>query len=156
VPGSSYNHITAAYKITATWGTCYTNVDLIAFHRGGLGGSTLGVAGVCPDSGTGPFYHAQVAMNSNKTWYKLQDPDGIVKDEYDLQSVVLHELGHASGTWSPRVSSHFTNTSMCPGSAQDPPVPSQADQTMCPVYFDNRVYWRSLEDHDSHTLANNY
>ncbi|MCS6975785.1 MAG: matrixin family metalloprotease [Gemmatales bacterium] len=40
---------------------------------------------------------SQITLVSGWNWYVGADPSGITLDQYDLQSVVTHELGHALG-----------------------------------------------------------
>lgn len=65
--------------------------------------------------------------------------------ELDLLAVLVHEFGHATG-WT----GHYgANTDQCSGTGPD--------QTMCPNYEPTEPNeWRTLEEHDTHTLQNAY
>lgn len=63
----------------------------------------------------------------------------------DFESLATHEFGHATGFFG-----HFGD-----GSAECPNGP--AIETMCPAYtFEAQSAWRTLENHDIHTLLNTY
>jgi hypothetical protein len=102
----------------------------------------LGIVSRC----VGPF--ASIArwstvINNQVNWY-TGDGD-VPNNQFDVRSVVTHEAVHTTG-WN----GHFQQPGpLCPDGADTP--------TMCEAYPENfRKAFRTLEEHDRHTIVNAY
>lgn len=107
----------------------------------GFPSDVIGYTPGCRNNGNFKGFTMIYDNNPPYPWYFGDDevPDGRI----DFESLTTHEWGHATGWYD-----HFGDD-FCPdGSAR---------QTMCPNYvFSAQRAWRSLEDHDVHTLVNAY
>jgi hypothetical protein len=80
--------------------------------------------------------------NANVNWHVGGGNPG--SNETDLRSTAAHEAGHFTG-----FEGHWTESGdLCGGGDQR--------HTMCPSIPPGEIQMRTLEDHDSHTLANAY
>jgi hypothetical protein len=68
-------------------------------------------------------------------------------DKIDLEGVVVHELGHATGFGILSPLQHFTDADT---------AFSVAEATMCATLSKGEPDWRSLNSHDSHTYLAKY
>lgn len=128
-------------------------------------GNFYGFVSLCVTGTTIDFFEFQV--DNDQSWYTgTGSPSGT---QVDLQHIVTHELGHATGGWTDASQNgHFNNDNMCPF---DPPPPEwlplvQQWQTMCDTQdaldpdggsteYGN-TFRRSLETHDIHTFDDAY
>lgn len=100
---------------------------------------TLNVAGetTIAVNGSGDVYRALVEINDDNdiVWY-TGTGTGLAWHQFDLQSVILHELGHAVG------GKHFSGSTYCSGSSY---------QTMCEdlELFQGNYYGRTLQGHET-------
>lgn len=98
-----------------------------------------------------------VVFDSSRKWYTGTGDagDGFLNlfsslgGEYDLWSVLTHELGHATGFAGPFEEGHFdSNESICDD--------NDAQHTMCPGLKAGTERKRSTEPHEEHTFDARY
>ena len=134
--------LTLADRAGAHWGASYRGRtghrpgvadghNVVGFSRGidpGAGGATYCFDGVLHRHARGLHEHCSerdILINPRVKWE--QGPRHPASDEYDLQTVLLHEFGHFSGWW-PREGRRCTNSPMA-----------------SPLY--NGEWWRSRRDY---------
>src|SRR5205085_677277 len=91
------NPVLAPYNITVTevYGTdaADANVVVDTNTRSAIGGYTDGVLGVFIASPN----LSEITLIQGWDWYAGADPIQVGAGQYDLQTIVTHELGHALG-----------------------------------------------------------
>lgn len=132
------------------WGfdPCNLSQDLWVFSRSLTENvNWLGVEYTCLDpANSARIIRSNVSIDtSGRTWYT---GTGLPTAPWDLLAVATHEMGHATG--------FSGSTGHFPGADQDLCPNTNADQTMCPQLGQYETHWRSLEDHDIHTVQNAY
>lgn len=114
----------------------------------GLVGNT--VWGKCGSTVTQKF---SISVNAccGTPWYSGTGTPG--PSQWDLYSVMVHEMGHAAATWY----GHYEDkpalglAGVC--SPYNPTSPNTGDATMCGQYYPGQSYARSLQVHDIHTYS---
>jgi hypothetical protein len=88
----SLNNLLAAYNVTLNTTTDATtaNITLSASTTSLAGGYADGVLGCYAETG-------EITLIQGWSWYVGADPSGIGAGQYDFQTIVTHELGHALG-----------------------------------------------------------
>lgn len=98
----------------------------------------------CGTTGSSLLQGFTMIYNNQFSWYL---GDGTVpNDRWDMRSIATHEAGHIPG-----FKGHFEDSDICH-------LDNGNDQTMCEgdPYAKGRSYLRTLEEHDIHTLNNQY
>jgi hypothetical protein len=88
---TTWNSLLAPYNVTISEVTDPTQANLV------LDNAISGAAGSYADGVLGSFSPGEVTMIQGWNWYDGSDPTQIGADQYDFQTVVEHELGHALG-----------------------------------------------------------
>jgi hypothetical protein len=105
--------------------------------------SPLGITQYCIEGGI--LTRSVILVDVRTDW----DIDGGTTDfnQVDLQGLVTHEFGHATGFGAGQGLDHFidSDTACNPGMA-----------TMCDSLGKGQVHWRTLTDHDQHTYRQFY
>lgn len=124
-----------------TWNACTTAPD------GGLWLTTahmdyyVAYTSICRKSGT--ITSAAIAFDyTGRNWYTGVSSN-VPSSAFDLRSVSSHEFGHATGFFP-----HFD--------PDDVDCSSADRETMCATIPVGVSYFRTLEEHDKHTVANAY
>lgn len=108
-----------------------------------LGTGILGYTLGCRNTSTGDYHGFSMILDNNPpgAWH-VGDGD-VPTNGFDVQSVVTHEAGHATGFYG-----HFEVDLYCGG---------PDTQTICGYYPEAyRKAFRALGGHDTHTLDNAY
>lgn len=93
----------------------------------------------------GEIVRVSVLVDAAGSWYTGTGVPG--SSEYDLQALVTHEFGHATGGWGWE-RDHFSGSQLCPLSADR--------QTMCSGLNPGVTWKRELGVHDIHTFQDAY
>lgn len=97
--------------------------------------------------GVGTAYNFSILVSNDWNWYWKASPNLIVPGQIDMQSVLTHEFGHATGRVGTSNNGHFS------GSVCNAAYGAAGDQTMCAQYPSAAVWFRSLEEHDLSAFA---
>ncbi|HLB62070.1 MAG TPA: hypothetical protein VJN50_04975 [Actinomycetota bacterium] len=126
----------------------FDNIDCVnrepdnTIHWEIISGDAIGVTTWCNSGG----YRDGFAIKFDSNFPDWSFGGTPASDEVDLESAAAHEFGHAAAH-----KVHWDDggaASLCPDSA--------AQHTMCSTVYRGTTRFRSLEDHDKHTLDNAY
>lgn len=99
-----------------------------------------------------------IRMDRSEQWYSGTSTPPPDPDDIDVQAVITHEVGHATGFGvngaQPHWGQNLNGTLMQP--QYDNLCLTNPKHTMCPFYEAGTAYFRSLEEHDTHTFDNRY
>jgi hypothetical protein len=111
-----------------------------------LANAPMGILGYtpgCRNTRTGDYHGFSMVIDRDPRGNWVTGDGDVGSNEFDVQSVVTHEVGHATAFYD-----HFDADAYCGGAET---------QTMCRYYPEAfRRAWRTLEAHDLHTLENAY
>jgi hypothetical protein len=110
---------------------------------GGGATSWLALTQKCRHSGSNNLHRFWIEVDSDQNWYSFDDPAGIGSGQHDLESVMAHEVGHATA-WA----GHYDRTAI--------PCSESPKHTMCQGTPTKNSSKRSLEEHDVHTFRDAY
>ncbi len=143
-------------SIVWTGDACNTNpnsnrITIVTHNISSLGQAHVCGGGPYPFLG-GPITDAVILVD-HRAWKKGGGTPAA--NQYDLRSLLVHEIGHAAGfgQYNPVATHHFpSGTTTCPS-----PLNSTAN-TMCSGLGTGSSYTgkRTLESHDEHTIAGFY
>jgi hypothetical protein len=88
---TTWNTLLSPYNVTIYETTDPTQANMV------LDNNTTSAAGSYSDGVLGSFTEGEITMVQGWNWYDGSDPTQIATDQYDFQTVVTHELGHALG-----------------------------------------------------------
>jgi hypothetical protein len=111
----------------------------------------LALAMVCPVPGTNQAAVFQIGVSTRHPWW-ASSSTAVPSREYDLQGVLTHEFGHATGWYwhwdDPKHVGGPGRTELCPV--------DNSRHTMCAAIWSGTAIWRTLGSHDGHTFDNHY
>jgi hypothetical protein len=107
----------------------------------------IAVANACDTDGDGRYDSFLAIFDEDVDWYVGSGTPG--PEDVDLRATAAHEAGHVTGFGVGTAPDHFSeDSSECPSTS--------GRHTMCPTIILGKIWQRSLELHDEHTLANAY
>lgn len=119
---------------TATWG----NITVVSYNI-----SAIASESTC---GTSTQITRSAIRLDFRSW--ANGGGSVASHEYDLRGVLVHEIGHSAGYGDGSATDHFTDSATCPNSS--------ARNSMCPNVPTGKTWFRTLESHDEHTIADFY
>ena len=145
VSGSAWDvsgYIGQAGSVVWTGSSCTTaawqNITIVSYNI-----SPLGSEATCSSG-------ANITRSVIRLDFRNWDNDGgsVGTNEFDLQGLLVHELGHSAGWGEGSATDHFSGSTTCPGGS--------SNHSMCGSMGMGQPHVRTLESHDQHTIANFY